>query len=84
VLGVLGSQHLVRMRRNVICALFSSVIFFLILSLKQQGFRIKVIEYKIRVLMSSNIYSATFLILIRNEQDVYLSSRKVPVILVRF
>jgi hypothetical protein len=84
----LGIQHAMRMRHIVICALPRSTRYFPTLSHKRYDFRKKVTEHKICVLILFTIFSETFLILRRTEQDMirnlYRSSCKVPVILVRF
>jgi hypothetical protein len=62
--------------------------YFSTLSHKRHDIRKKVIENKVRVLIIHTILSRTFLILRRIKRDIVInvktSSRKVPVILVRF
>jgi hypothetical protein len=74
------------------CAILSSVAYlalqnFSTLSHKRHNFRKRVIEYKMCVWFSLQLVSKAFLILRRTERDViknvYLSSSKVPDILVK-
>jgi hypothetical protein len=66
----LGIQHAMRMRHIVICVLPGSTKYYPTLSHKLYDFRKKVTEYKICVLILFAIFSETFLILRRTEQDM--------------
>ena len=86
----LGIQHALRMRHIVICGPPRSTLFFL-LSHKRHDFRKtrkKLLNTKCVLRVSVQLLSETFLILRRTERgmikNLYLSSCKVPVILVRF
>jgi len=83
----LDIQHAMRMCHIVICGLPGSTIFFHIISWMAQLKKKKVIEYKICVWFSLQLLSKAFLILRKTEwnmiKNVYLSSCKVPIILVQ-
>jgi len=86
----LGIQHAMRMRRIVITVLPRST-YFPTLSHKRHNFwgEKMLLNIKLCVLVSLQLLFQTFLIIRRNERDmikqnVYRSSCKVPVILVRF
>jgi hypothetical protein len=78
-------QHAMRMRRNVVCGLPRSTIFFHINVINVTIFGKKKVNAK---LYFRQLLSETFLILRRNVRDmitnVYWSSREVPFILSDF
>ena len=83
----LGIQHEMRVRHIVICGLSDSTKFVHVISQTARfSKKKKVTEHKMRVVISTNL-SEIFFTLRRNEQDniinVYWSSCKVPVIIVR-
>jgi hypothetical protein len=68
--GDLGIQHLMRMRHIAIFDLSGRAFFNPILSLKQQDFRMKVIEYKVRAILFCKLVTENFLILTRTERNI--------------
>ena len=83
----LGAQHAMRMRHIVICGLSSLYNIFFTLPKKGTIFGKKATEHKMCVLLPLQLLPETFRILRRIERDlmenVYRSSCKVPVIIVR-
>ena len=83
----LGIRHAMRMSPIAICGLPCSTVFSTF-SHKRHDFREKLFNIKCVLWFSVQLLSETFPTTIRNEQgviiNVHCSSRKVPVILVRF
>ena len=84
----LGIQHAMCMRHIVICGLSRSTTFFHLINSTIFEKKKKVIEFKMRVFIFSTSMSEIFLIIGKSKRDmikdVYWSSCKLHIILVRF
>ena len=76
------------MHHIVICGISGATVFFHFYVIKAQFLEKKVVEHKMCLLFSLQIFSETFLILTRIEQDVIINvnrySCKITLIHVRF
>jgi hypothetical protein len=72
VMVALGIQHAMRMRHIVVCDLPLSTIFFHLIS-QTARFKKKLLNIKCVFLFSVQLFSETFLILIRVQQDIIIN-----------
>ena len=78
-------RHAKRMPRITMSFVtYMALPYFSTSSHKRHGFRVKVAEHKMRVLIFSKFLSETILVLRRNQRNITKCSCKVPVILFRF